>query len=168
MKFSMLYVRLCIAGVLILSCDSASESKGPAGRNNPVISTKKAYVKPPASGNDTLTINYTAAVFYYPDSLQLLKIKAQTDSMAFDGSTHEYFYQMRNARMVLKKEWPGIKMIEARRYRFLLFIKKNQVQNLVDLNSLPDPYGLIVFDRVKDPTPVDMTNIETILHFYFK
>ena len=56
-----------------------------------------------------------AAVFYHPDSFQLLKIKEHADPMHYDGSMHEYFFQMRNARIVIKKTWPALIIIEAKK-----------------------------------------------------
>jgi hypothetical protein len=129
---------------------------------------KKNKPKPPATYTDTLIINFPAAVFYHPDSLQLLKIKAQTDSMVFDGSMHEFFYQMRNARMVIKKTWPGLKITEAKNYRYILFIKKDNSGECIDIDTKPDAYGLFVFNREKPALYVDMMNIETEISFYLK
>ena len=137
---------------------------------NPVksITSAKFLRKPPASYTDTLIINFPAAVFYQPDSIQLSLIKAQTDSMSFDGNMHEYFYQMRNARIVLKKTWPGLTIIESTKNRFLLFIKKNNTPECIDLDTKNESHGLFVFDGKKTPLPVDMTNIETEISFYLK
>lgn len=128
----------------------------------------KPFVKSPATYSDTLIINFPAAVFYHPDSLQLIKIKELTDSMVFDGSMHEYFYQMRNARMVIKKTWPGLTIVESKKYRFILFMKKDKIVECIDLNTKNDSYGLFVFNGIKSPVPVDMTNIETEISFYLK
>jgi hypothetical protein len=124
--------------------------------------------KPTATYADTLIINFSAAVFYHPDSLQLLKIKAQTDSMVFDGAMHEFFYQMRNARMVIQKTWLHLKITEAKNYRYLLFITEDNKKYCIDLDTKNDAYGLLVFNRKKLPLTVDMMNIETEVSFYLK
>ena len=62
--------------------------------------------------------------------------------MVFDGSMHEYFYQMRNARIVIKKTWPGLKIVESKNYRFILFIKKDKTTECIDLNTKNDSEGL--------------------------
>ena len=124
--------------------------------------------KPPATYSDTLIINFPAAVFYHPDSVQLLKIKAQTNSMIFDGSMHEFFYQMRNARMVIQKTWPHLKITEAKNYRYLLFIGAGNARHYIDLDTKIDAYGLLVFNQKKTPLTVDMMNVETEISFYLK
>lgn len=123
--------------------------------------------KPPGSYPDSLIINYPVAVFYYPDSLQLEKIKAMTDSVIFESTMHELFYQMRNSRIVLHKTYPQLKIVDAKNVRFLLFKPAVGKNHLIDLNSKNDPYGLIVSDGHKSPRLLDMTNIESELGFYF-
>ncbi len=124
--------------------------------------------KPPATYSDTLIINFPAAVFYHPDSLQLLKIKAQTDSMVFDGNMHDFFYQMRNARMVIQKTWPALKITEAKNCRYILFIKKDNSTECVDLDTKTDACGLLIFNQKKPALTVDMMNVETEVSFYLK
>jgi len=131
------------------------------------LTKPKAAAKPPATYQDTLTINTSAAVFFHPDSLQLLQIKAITDSMVFVGSMHEFFYQMRNARIVIKKTWPALPIIESEKNRYLKFTRKDGPPVYVDLDTKYDAHGLIVFDGKQAPEQVDMTNIESIMGFYF-
>lgn len=126
----------------------------------------RSIKKPPSTYPDTLTVSMPSAVFYHPDSLQLAKIKAESDSSVFDGSMHEYYYQMRNARMVIKKTWSELSIIESKNYRFVLFISKNKSTYCVDLDEKTDPYGMIVFNGKKPPLFVDMMNIETEVSFY--
>lgn len=128
--------------------------------NKPVLS------KPPAYYRDTLKIDVKAAVFYRPDSLQLQKIKEITEERIFESQMHEYFFQMRNARIVLKKNWPSIHIVEAKNVRYLLFKKWNNMSVCVDLDK-KDPYGLFLFDNKKDPHFTDMMNIDSELPFYF-
>lgn len=123
--------------------------------------------KPPASFFDTLNIDFPAAVFYSPDSLQLEKIKSVTDSGIFDGSMHEYYYLIRNARIVIKKNIPQLKIIEAKNVKYLLFIRADKTIDYIDLDTKKDAYGLFVFDRLQPPRLLDMANIDTELGFYF-
>lgn len=129
---------------------------------------KKNKFKPPSTFADTLIIDFPAAVFYHPDSVQLVKIKEQTDASVFDGSMHEFYYQMRNARMVIKKTWPELKITEAKNYRYLLFITPGNSRHCIDLDIISDAYGLLVFNQKKPPLAVDMMNIETGMSFYQK
>lgn len=126
------------------------------------------YKKPTSGYQDSLYINEPAAVFYHPDSLQLLKIKEGMDSSVYDGTMHEFFYQIRNAKNILSKTWPGIRIIDAKNCRFLVFQKKDNSKEVIDLDQKNDAYGLFLFDQIKSPLLADMTNIETALGTYFK
>jgi len=162
MKFTLAVFMLTI--VLNLSCSDSSRS----GRvPNEIDNNKLTKNKPPSSFSDTITINFPAAVFYNPDSLQREKIKALFTRMEFESTVHECFYQMRNAQMSLKEYWPQIRIIETSKARFLLFIKSDHGKIYVDLNTKTEMCGLFLFNQVKDPQLADMTNIGTELDFYF-
>lgn len=126
------------------------------------------YRKPPSSFGDTIVITSNAAVFFNPDSFQLEKIKAVTKKMVYESNVHDCFYQMRNARMVLKKYWPKIRITEIFKARYLLFIKADKSKLFIDLNTQNDQCGTFLFDPRKTPLLVDMMNIGTELDFYFK
>lgn len=138
--------------------------------NNSAVEKKEkaSYTKPPSGLSDSLQIKTDAAVFFNPDSAQLASIKEETEKMVFESNIHDCFYQMRNARMVLKKYWPQIQIIETGRARFLEFEKGDGIKSLIDLDEKKEQCGLILFNRIKDPLLVDMTNIETQLADYFK
>lgn len=108
-----------------------------------------------------------AAVFYNPDSVQLARIKAITAFKEFESEQHNCFYLMRNARMVLKKYWPQIRMIETSRARYLLFVKDNTNRILIDLDKQGDMCGIFLFNGASSPELADMMNIDTALRFYF-
>ncbi|MGZ5191514.1 MAG: hypothetical protein ACXWCZ_10880 [Flavisolibacter sp.] len=167
-KYTCAFISATCLFFMILSCNNNSGSKNNNRDSVNSLTTLKAPAgKSPSTYRDTLIINFPSAVFYHPDSLQLSRIKALTDTMYFDGSMHEYFYQMRNARIVLKKNWPQVSIIESERCRYLLFIKKDGTREYIDLDTKNDPYGLFVFDGIQSPVMIDMTNIETIVGFYF-
>jgi hypothetical protein len=155
---------LIFAGSLLfivgISCADASRQ---ATSENNTTATKK----PPSSFSDTFNIDVPAAVFYSPDSLQLEKIKSLTDSSIFDGSMHEYYYLMRNAKITIAKTMPRLKIIEAKNVRYLFFTGAGKQKGCIDLNSNSDAYGLIVFDGLKAPKVLDMPNVETELWSYF-
>ena len=162
MKFTLTVFMLTI--VVYLSCSDSSRSGRAHNENDNNKLTKN---KPPGSYSDTITINFPAAVFYYPDSLQLENIKAITDTMMFKGMDHECIYQMRNARLAVKDYGPQIRIMEPSKARYLLFIKSDNTKIYVDLDTKSEMCGLFVFNLIKDPQLVDMTNIGTELDFYF-
>ena len=134
----------------------------------PANSHAVQYKKPSSGFSDTLVINKVSAVFYNPDSLQLNRIQAITKKEIYETDVHNCFYLMRNARMVLKKYWPHIHIIESSEYRYLLFIKADNSQTCIDLDTKEDMCGILLFDRKKEPELIDMMNIDTALGFYFK
>lgn len=148
-----------------ISCSDSSRQL-PASENN-IDQRTKDKSKPPSSFSDTVTIDLPAAVFYSPDSLQLQAIQAATDTLTFRSMEHDCYYQMRNARTVLQAYYPGIKIIEVKNARYLLFEITGHKQNCIDLNTKNDPCGIFIFDNRQLPRLVDMTNIESELGFYF-
>ena len=151
--------------ICLVSCSDENQ------KNNSIknITEKKDTIirKPPSSFSDTITINFPSAVFYNPDSLQLEKIKEVTPKNAYESDVHNCFYLMRNARIVLKKYWPEIHIIETSVNRYLLFVKADKNKTCIDLNSKGDMCGIFLFDGKKEPGLADMMNIDTALGFYF-
>ena len=124
--------------------------------------------KPGSSFSDTLRIEGRAAVLFNPDSIQGLKIKAVNEKAVYATITHDCFYQMQNARKVIRQQWPEIQLIEVTSIRYLLFVKADKSTVCIDLNRVNDICGIFMFDPAKNPQLVDMPNIETVLNFYFK
>ncbi len=148
------------------SCCEISEKNNPPSEK--VLQIKHPIIKKPGSSfNDTIIVYGGSAVFYSPDSLQMIKIKAVNEKDIFDMITHDCHYQMQNARTVIKKYWPELKIIDASKARYLLFVKEDKNKILIDLNDKNDICGLFLFDAKKDPVKVDMPNIDTALGFYF-
>ena len=154
---------------LILFTFSCSETSEKSNQQEVKSPQKKNQIikKPGSSFNDTLVVTTNSVVFYNPDSLQMEKIKAVNEKDIFDMLTHDCYYQQQNARMVLKKYWSQVKIIEVSQARYLLFVKINKSKIYIDLNDKNDICGLFLFDGRKDPVLVDMPNIDTALGFYF-
>lgn len=153
--------------VLAFSSSCSHSPRNPAAESTKIQNIDSLLQKPAGSFLDSITIDFPAAVFYHPDSLQLDKIKAITDSMIFESAMHESFYQMRNARIVLKKYYPHVKIVEVKKTRFILFKTAGGTIERIDLNTKDDAFGLFIFDGNKPSRFVDMTNIDSELGFYF-
>lgn len=152
---------------VLLTCacsDSSPESKQAL---NKIAAKNNTKNKPPSSFSDTVKIKVRSAVFFMPDSLQLQQIKTITDSAIFDAAMHDCFYQQRNAKAVLKKYYPDIKVTEIKNARYILFEKAGGETECIDLNKKNDPCGIFLFDGKKNPKQADMTNIESESGFYF-
>jgi|JI10StandDraft_1071094.scaffolds.fasta_scaffold122506_2 hypothetical protein len=167
MKFSIHLIFALITSTFGLSFLSS------CGKNNKkeqtqTIENSGIKVKPPSSNQDTLYIIPNSVVFYGPDSIQLLKIKSLTEQWIFEGSMHEYEFQIRNAKIVLKKDWPEIHILDETDSRFLTFQYTNGRLETIDLNQYNDPYGMFLYNGQKPPVLVDMTNVDQAIYFYFK
>ncbi len=149
---------------------SCSENAKKSNNQQEEKSTRKKppIVKKPASSfNDTIIVKGRSAVFYSPDSLQMEKIKSVNEKAIFDMLTHDCHYQIQNARIELKKYWPRLKVVDATKARYILFVKTDETKICVDLNDKNDICGLFLFDTKKNPVLVDMPNVDTELGFYF-
>jgi len=148
------------------SCSEGYKKNTPQAEISP--KPKSLIIKKPGSSfNDTIVIKANSAVFYSPDSMQMEKIKSVNEKTIFDMLTHNCYYQMKNARIVIKKYWPQLKIIETSKSRYLLFEKTNESKVYIDLNDKNDICGLFLFDGKKNPVLVDMPNIDTQLGLYF-
>jgi hypothetical protein len=166
-KFSISLCWIIAALLFIYSCsDPAKKNEYQEGKK---IAAKPPIIKKPASSfEDTLIIDRVSAVFYTPDSLQMIKIKAVNEKAIFEMIEHDCYYQMRNARMVLKRYWPQVSIIEISKARYLRFMKEDKRNVIIDLNEKNDICGVFLFDKKKNPVLIDMPNVDTELGFYFK
>lgn len=163
-----LYLLILVIPLVLFVCSCSESSKKNPAEAEVTLKPKSMIIKKPGSSfNDTVLINAKSAVFYSPDSVQMRKIKSVNENSTFDLLTHNCHYQMENARIVLKKSWPQIKIVEISKIRYLLFQKINKSKVCIDLNDKNDICGLFLFDGKKDPALVDMPNIDTQLNLYF-
>jgi hypothetical protein len=155
------------------STRSATPGVSEKSSSTAVASTAAAAVqnriapKPGSSFDDSITADPPVAVFFQPDSLQLEKIKAVNSRTIFVNLTHDSYYMMRNARQVIQKYWPRIRILETSTHRWLVFRKSHDTARCIDLNKISDISGVFLFDGTKDPILVDMPNIDSQLWFYF-
>jgi hypothetical protein len=158
-----LYIATFLA--FLPACDSRQEQ--PEVKTSEGEKVLRPFIKPPAISSDTLTVDSKAAIFYYPDSLQLQKMRLGSDTTKFDAAMHEYFYLFRFLHAGLKESWPHIRIIDARNARYLLFKKKDGNIEVIDLDTKPDPYGLFIFDPQKNPVQPELSNALSEVGFYF-
>ncbi len=161
-KISIFYILTFF--ILISSCSEGSKKN--LSQQLQSKDSSEIHKKPASTFQDTLYINSISVVFYQPDSLQLNRIKEITDPSIFDGSMHEYFYQIRNAHIVLKQNWSQLKIVDSKNVRYLVFAGLDHTRYTIDLDQYNDAYGMFVFDLKKVPILVDMTNLESIIHMY--
>jgi len=161
-------IRAGLTAIILLAC---SCSPSPEKNNQPVkkdqVQKPGIIKKPPSSFGDTVIIDRESAVFYDADSLQMVKIKSVNEERIYATITHDCYYQMQNARKVIRQQWPRIKVVEVIKARYLLFVKRDKSRICIDLDSKNDICGLFLFKPTKDPELADMPNIDTSMGFYF-
>jgi len=167
MKLGIGLVLVCWS-LLALSCKERSSGNLSINSNANPADTVKLVTKPPSSFQDTLHVKESAAVFFHPDSLQLYSIRAQMDSVIYKSLTHELHYQMRNARIVLHKFYPSVPIIETTNHRFIQFQSDSISSVVIDINSIKDISGIILFNGHSQPHLTDMMNIDTELGACFQ
>jgi hypothetical protein len=163
-KHLIYYLLFFFSSGVFIYCYSGDKSKTIKTENNII---KQQNKKPGASNHDTLIVTQNAAVFFQPDSLQLIKIQKANPPAVFKSMAHELFYQMRNSRNVLKANYPNIKIIETNNSRFILFKLQKGDKTIIDLDHFNDMSGIILFKTTDHPVLIDMMNIDTELGFYF-
>lgn len=126
-----------------------------------------SFTKAASSSGATLVVDKRSVLFFHPDSAQLESFKSTTNAQIYESVTHDCYFQMRNARSVLKKYWPGLRIKEVHDTRYIMFVKQDSSIIRYDLDSL-DFCGMVLFDGEQDPKIADMTNVDTELEFYFK
>jgi hypothetical protein len=67
----------------------------------------------------------------------------------------------------LKRDWADVKVMDAKNIRYLQFIRLDGKVDLVDLDEKNDPFGLFVFNGLKPPRQIEMTNAESLIPDYF-
>jgi len=156
---------LLFIALTLASCSQPATDQKSSTEQPPVATVN--YQKPQSSFNDTLIVEAPAAVFYYADSLQLTKIKAQRDPQKFEADMHEFVFLIKTAKKVIGSNMPKLPITEAKNKRYLLFIGEHGFRSSIDLDGLPDACGLIICDKDKKPQPVDMANTDSEIGFYF-
>ncbi len=136
-------------------------------QNAPVTPKHVIRKKPPSSFSDSLLIDSRSVVFFAPDSIQMENIKEANEEVIFESLEHDCYYQMRNARQVIGKYWPGLEVRLASKERWLVFRRTHSADSIVDLNQINDICGIFLFEPAKNPVRITMTNIDSELGFYF-
>ncbi len=166
--YKILTIFICPPLLIIwLGCTYNNSGNNVTGNSANSLHALKHVTKPPSIYLDSIDVDFPVAVFFYPDSLQLQKLKNTLDSSIYKGIMHDYFYQMRYAHIVLKRDWPQLKIAESKYYRYIVFKKRTGADEAVDLNKINDVYGLLVSDGKNKSENIDLTNIETELSRYF-
>ena len=127
---------------------------------------KHSGVKTLAVDTNILTIDTKAAVFFQPDSLQMEKRMKEAGEENFRAGADDYIYYINTSADYLEKH--GLLVIDAKARRFLKFVTADKKVQLIKLDTLPDLWGLYLFDPRKKPYYADIIEIEDDYKNYFK
>lgn len=120
----------------------------------------------PKTVSDTLVINYKSAVAYQPDSLAIENRMKGTNEAEFRMGMDDYLYSMHESWEYL--ESTGLKVIDAKDKRYILFQLSNGTSQLIKLDTLDELWGIYLFDPAKPPLLADISFIEPDFESYFK
>lgn len=146
---------------LLAECGKKNNTGNNASGTRKTVSGR-GITKPGSTNSDTLTIFTPAAVFYYPDAVQNLHIRQTTDEKQYQAIMHEFEYLTGFSKKVLSQNWPNVPITDVRTGRYLRFVLKDHSLYVVDLDALQDPIGLLLCNGKKNPSQVDMANIESL------
>jgi hypothetical protein len=83
------FILISMLSYLVICATGCSEvGKTLENKSQKEEKTEEVHTKPPSNYADSLLIRGLCAVFYEPDSLQLLEIKKVTSPQIYDGSMH--------------------------------------------------------------------------------
>ena len=160
-------VFLLLTSLIFPGCNNTAD-RGLDRSDTLTGNARRINQKPGSSYNDTIRIYKASAVFYEPDSIQHRRIGAANDKRIFESMDHELFYQARNARIELSANWPHLQLLTVRDARYLQFLLEDGRTRYIDLDSMQDMRGLLLFEPSKYPQFVDMMNIGSEASYYFE
>lgn len=154
-----------IVAIIFFSCGrTADEKETPAGIDT--VPVRHAAAKTSAPNSDTLYINTKAAVFYAPDSARIDRAKKDAGEDAFYTGADDYVYYIGKCREYFDSV--KLKTVYAKDKKYIRFIKDDDTRIYVKLDTLPELWGIYLFEPKKDPKLVDMLAIEDEYNNYYK
>lgn len=131
-----------------------------------VTMVQNSNTSPAGNNSDTLTINSRSAVFFQPDSLQIENRKKEAGEANFRAGAGDYIYYINTSVDYLGKQ--ALPVLDAKDMKYLRFVSANGVVKLVKLDTLPDLWGIYLFDPRNSPYYADIIEIEEEFKAYFK
>ncbi len=166
MKYPFAIIFACIASLCVLLACNEEKNKpqvDEAAAENPVDKKKKKF---PSKQSDTLIIDKATAILFQPTAEQIEKSKMEVGEDTFYMGADDYLYYMNEAGEHIKSQ--KMPILEPRNRRFLKFVGSDKSTTLIWLDSLPDLWGIYLFDPTNKPKLVDITSIEDEYHSYYK
>jgi hypothetical protein len=127
---------------------------------------KQEEIKNRDASADTLVVNKRVAVFYEPDSIQIEKKKKKIGEENYQVGLDDYAYYINESITYLeKKELP---VVETKFKKYIKFILQDGTERWIKKDTLPDMWGIFLFDPLKEPYKADEMDMEAEYEKYFK
>jgi hypothetical protein len=126
----------------------------------------KKKVGRPRLYSDTLTVDKRAAVFYDPDTMQIEKRKKQIGEQDFQTGLDDYAYYINESITFLEQN--HLQVLRTDDKNFIRFVRDNGDVRLIKKDTLPDLWGIFLFDPGKDVYQADILDMEKEYHTYFQ
>jgi len=150
---------LIFPGLFICSCEANDQKPKEETPQTETLQQPSAVI----SYSDTLFISTKSAVFFQPDSSIIAKRIEEDD---FRAGADDYIYYINESADYLEKQ--GLHVINAKGRKYLKFIWGSQSTQLVKLDTLPDLWGMFLFDAKQPPLYAEIVEIENDYKRYFK
>ena len=152
--------------VLFQSCSTPDKKGNHTKKSIPNTLDQPQKDGPRGKESDTLIIDKKAAVFFQPDSIQIEKREKEIGEENFYIGADDYLFYMHTANDFLDSlKFP---ILEIKDKKYLWFINADKSQTIIKLDTLPELWGIYLFDPSKRPKLVDMTIIDEQYKSYFK
>lgn len=159
--------KLLFSCVLALaSCAMNDNSKERSNVAHLLSKVEDAPPPVPPGETDTLTVDAKAAVFYQPDSLQIEARMKEVGEEDFRAGMDDYLYYLNQSWQYL--EGQGLMLLDAKGKKFIKFVTTHNSIQLVRLDTVPELWGVYLFDPAKGSYHADMTTMEEEYKNYYK
>ena len=160
-------LKLMLLLFLTLSSCSTKTDKGKTDLPQTAVESSNTLEKKPLTvdNSDTLVIDRKAAVFYSPDTTQIERRKKEVGEDNFYAGADDYLNYMQTSQDFLDSV--NLPIVDAKDNKYLKFIRFDKVQNVVKMDTLPELWGIYLFNPSKKEKLVDMTMIDEEYKNYF-
>ena len=159
---------LLICSLIISACDhndlKQTEKSGKLVSRSD-STQKQSIASDPYAHKDTLTIALKAAVLFQPDSSQIQRRMKEVGEEDFRAGADDYIYYINTSAEYLEQQ--GLPVIDAKGRKYISFVQANGAVQVVKPDTLPELWGIYLFDPKKTPYYADITLIEEDYKKYF-
>ena len=118
-----------------------------------------------SSKSDTLTIDAKSAVYFQPDSLQIVERMKKVGEENFRAGMGDYIYSINISVEYLETQ--KLPVFDAFGKKYLKFVGSDKQSVIIKLDTLEDLWGIYLFDPKQKPYYADINMMEEEYAKYF-